>query len=104
MRLTQTIGGRIRVLSVAPLERAHALLDQAEAYLETHRTESELVARAGRVAEEILRETDAWGADLVAMGAFGPVRGPESIGSAATLDVLASLPRAALLCGRLDED
>lgn len=104
VRLTQTIGGRVRVLSVGPLERTHVLLDQAESYLETHRAESDLVAREGNVAAEVLRETDSWGADLVAMGAFGPARRRESIGSAATLDVLAALPRAALLCGRLDED
>jgi nucleotide-binding universal stress UspA family protein len=104
VRLTQAIQGQLRVLAVAPLEIAHGLLDQADAYLATHRTESDLVARDGNIAEQILRETEDWGADLVAMGAFAPPRRRESFGAGVTLDVLVGLPRAALLCGRMDED
>lgn len=104
VRLAQALQGEVRVISVASLEAAHVLLDQAESYLDAHQVEADLVSRAGNVAEEILREMSDWGADLLAMGAFTPARRRESFGAAATLEILSQLPRVALLCGTLGED
>jgi nucleotide-binding universal stress UspA family protein len=104
VRLSQAMQGQLRVISVGPLEIAHAFLDRAESYLESHRTEGDLVARDGHVAEEVLREVTDWGADLLSMGAFTPARRKESFGAATTLEILSQLPRSALLCGRLGEE
>lgn len=102
--LAQRLPATLRVLAIGDSDATGRLLDRAGAYLDSHHVEGDLIAAVGPATARILRETEEWGADLVAMGAFGPARRRESFGAGVTLDVLEALPCAALLCGGMEED
>jgi len=104
VRLAGATQAELRTLVIGHQTVTDRLLAEVEAYLEAHRAESDLVTRTGHASEVILREAAEWNPDLLAMGAFGPARRRESFAAGVTLEVLAALPTAALLCGSMDED
>jgi nucleotide-binding universal stress UspA family protein len=104
VRLARATQALVEVLVVAQPSRAEDLLDEAQAYLESHKVKGVGRHRSGDAADEILREAEAWGADLLCMGALGTFGRKEALDPRVLFEVLESLDRPALLCGTLDED